>query len=44
MQKSILYRDVAALNGLFFAAGDVTNDGAIAVADYSAVVNTAVRG
>ena len=34
----------AALNGLFFAAGDVTNDGAIAVADYSAVVNTAVRG
>lgn len=34
----------ASLNGLFFAAGDVTNDGAIAVADYSAVVNTAVRG
>lgn len=34
----------ASLNGLFFAAGDVTSDGAIAVADYSAVVNTAVRG
>ncbi len=34
----------ASLNGLFFAAGDVTNDGAIAVADYAAVVNTAVRG
>lgn len=34
----------ASLNGLFFAAGDVTSDGAIEVADYSAVVNTAVRG
>ena len=34
----------ASLNGLFFAAGDVTSDGAIAVLDYSAVVNTAVRG
>lgn len=34
----------ASLNGLFFAAGDVTSDGAIAVADYSAVVNTAVGG
>lgn len=34
----------SALEGLFFAAGDVTNDGAIAVADYAAVVNTAVRG